>query len=261
MTSLNELYQELIIDHSRSPRNFGKLDSADAMHEGFNPLCGDKIIVYLRHQQNRVQAIQFEGCGCAISMASASLMTEAVIGKSTDEVSHLFTGFQALVMQKTPLSGPAPIEKLNALAGVAEFPMRVKCATLAWHTALAALSHVKNTSPAILQFTDKAIEHINKSLIRFPRGGFRLSIKKTGCSGYKYIPEVTAEPKANDLEFIAEQGLKVFIDAACVKVVAGTVVDLVSKGLGQKQLVFNNPNVSGECGCGESFHLPEDHHG
>ena len=139
MTNLADLYQELIIDHSRSPRNFGKLIPADLMHEGFNPLCGDKVTVYMRQHQGRVQAIQFEGCGCAISMASASLMTGALIGKTPDEIKQLFTGFHALVTQGKTLSGPASIEKLNALAGVAEFPMRVKCATMAWHTALAAL--------------------------------------------------------------------------------------------------------------------------
>ncbi len=116
-------------------------------------------------------------------------------------------------------------------------------------------------SEVMVRFTDKAVEHINKSLIRFPNGGFRISIKKTGCSGYKYVPEVVAEPKANDVEVIAEGGLRVFIDPICVKVIQGTVVDLVTKSLGQKQLVFNNPNVSGECGCGESFNLPGEHHG
>jgi iron-sulfur cluster assembly accessory protein len=115
-------------------------------------------------------------------------------------------------------------------------------------------------SEAILTFTDKAIEHINKSLIRFPQGGFRLTVKKTGCSGYMYKPEIIAEPKANDLQFIAEHGLKVFIDPACLAMIKGTRVDLVAKGLGQKQLVFHNPNAAGACGCGESFHLPEDTH-
>lgn len=113
----------------------------------------------------------------------------------------------------------------------------------------------------ILHFSDAAVAHINKSLTRFPNGGFRLSIKKTGCSGYKYVPEVVPEGKPGDVEFITKQGLKVFIDAKCVAVITGTLVDLVAKSLGQKQLVFNNPNVTGECGCGESFHLPEDHHG
>ncbi len=113
-------------------------------------------------------------------------------------------------------------------------------------------------SEIILQFTDKALEHIKKSLARFNNGGFRLSVKKTGCSGYKYIPEILAEPKANDFEFTTEQGLRVFVDSAWLKVVKGTRVDLKDKGFGQKQLVFDNPNVAGECGCGESFHLPED---
>lgn len=143
MADLSELYQELIIDHSRSPRNFGKLESADfLMHEGFNPLCGDKVTVYLQFSEGRVQAIRFEGCGCAISMASASLMTEALLGKTNDEIRHLFTHFHALVTKGAPLSDAgSSLEKLNAFAGVSEFPMRVKCATLAWHTALAALEN------------------------------------------------------------------------------------------------------------------------
>lgn len=113
-------------------------------------------------------------------------------------------------------------------------------------------------SEIILQFTDKAVEHIKKSLSRFNGGGFRLSVKKTGCSGYKYIPELLAAPKSNDVEFTTEHGLRVFVDSAWINVVKGTQVDLKDKGFGQKQLVFNNPNVAGECGCGESFHLPED---
>lgn len=113
-------------------------------------------------------------------------------------------------------------------------------------------------SGVILQFTEKAIEHIKKSLVRFNNAGFRLSVKKTGCSGYKYLPEILAEPKANDIEFTTEQGLRVFVDSAWVKVIQGTQVDLKDKGFGQKLLVFNNPNVTGECGCGESFHLPEE---
>lgn len=116
-------------------------------------------------------------------------------------------------------------------------------------------------SETILRFTDKAIEHIKKALIRHPHGGFRLSTKKAGCTGYKYIPEILAAPKPGDEQFTTEQGLKVFIDPACVNAIKGTVVDLVSKGLGQKQLTFTNPNAVSECGCGESFNLKEDMHG
>lgn len=139
MSDLRELYQELIIDHSRSPRNFGKLASADVMHEGFNPLCGDKVTVYLRQANGKVQTVQFEGCGCAISMASASMMTEVLSGKTNAEIEALFAEFHALVTKGAPLNHSEQLRKLCAFAGVSEFPMRVKCATLAWHTALAAL--------------------------------------------------------------------------------------------------------------------------
>lgn len=138
MSDLQMLYQELIIDHGRSPRNFGKLEPADLMHEGFNPLCGDKVTIYLQQSAGVVQLAKFEGCGCAISMASASLLTELLPGKTPAEIKTFFADFHALVTTGIPLKHAA-LEKLNALAGVAEFPMRVKCATLAWHTALAAL--------------------------------------------------------------------------------------------------------------------------
>lgn len=112
----------------------------------------------------------------------------------------------------------------------------------------------------ILNFTAAAVEHINKSLTRFPNGGFRLSVKKAGCTGNKYVPEIAPGPKSGDEVFVTEQGLRVFIDSASKTAIQGTQVDIVNKGLGQKQLVFKNPNAVSECGCGESFHLKEDAH-
>lgn len=112
----------------------------------------------------------------------------------------------------------------------------------------------------ILSFSPAAIEHINKALTRFPQGGFRLSIKKAGCTGNKYIPKIVAQPEPGDEEFVTEQGLKVFIDPASIAAIKGTKVDIINKSLGQKQLTFINPNAVGECGCGESFHLKEDKH-
>lgn len=142
MSELRDLYQELIIDHSRSPRNFGKIESADLSHEGFNPLCGDKVSVYLCHKEGLIHQAQFEGSGCAISMASASLMTEVLPGKNKHEIIELFAEFQHLVTKGVNAGLPenSQLGKLFALAGVAEYPMRVKCATLAWHTVLAALN-------------------------------------------------------------------------------------------------------------------------
>ncbi|MBS0352167.1 MAG: iron-sulfur cluster assembly accessory protein [Proteobacteria bacterium] len=111
-------------------------------------------------------------------------------------------------------------------------------------------------SENLIRFSEKAIEHIQKSLNRFPNGGLRISIKKAGCSGYKYAPEVVAQPQPDDIVYDAEGGIRVYIDARWQQVIAGVLVDLLDKGLGQKQLVFINPNVSQECGCGESFSLP-----
>ncbi len=138
MSDLRDLYQELILDHSRLPRNFGKLEQANGVQEGFNPLCGDRVIIYVCHSEGKILQAQFEGCGCAISMASASLMTEALKDKTLEQIVALFTDFHTLVTQGV-VSEPNHLDKLTVLAGVAEYPMRVKCATLPWHTALAAL--------------------------------------------------------------------------------------------------------------------------
>ena len=135
---LRELYQEIIIDHGRHPRNFGALPEANHHKEGFNPLCGDKIFLHVQENQGVVEKIHFEGCGCAISMASASLMTEVLSGKTISEVDEIFTAFHDLVTEGHPSE---KLGKLAVLGGVREFPVRVKCATLAWHTLKAALAN------------------------------------------------------------------------------------------------------------------------
>jgi nitrogen fixation protein NifU and related proteins len=142
MSELRELYQEVILDHYKKPRNAKKPATANHHADGHNPLCGDKISVYLDVDHNRVKEIGFEGSGCAISTASASLMTDAVKGKSKEEVEALFHKFHELVTGKP--DEPAHTEGLNKLAvfaGVREFPMRVKCASLAWHTLRAAFEN------------------------------------------------------------------------------------------------------------------------
>lgn len=140
MPELRDLYQELIIDHGRRPRNYGVLADANHKAEGFNPLCGDRITLFVKTRDGVIEDVHFEGTGCAISTASASLMSEALKGKSEAEARALFDGFHALVTghERAEVAGP-PLGKLEVLAGVAEFPARVKCATLAWHTLVAAL--------------------------------------------------------------------------------------------------------------------------
>ncbi len=140
MSDLRDLYQEVIIDHSRRPRNAGRLVHANHRAEGFNPLCGDRLTLYLRVAGGVIEAASFEGAGCAISTASASLMTEALKGKTPEQAETLIAGFHALVTgQGDQDQAPEPLGKLEVLAGVREFPARVKCATLAWHTLRAAL--------------------------------------------------------------------------------------------------------------------------
>ncbi|GMV03559.1 MAG: SUF system NifU family Fe-S cluster assembly protein [Burkholderiaceae bacterium] len=135
---LRELYQEVIFDHNRSPRNFHRMDDADRVAEGHNPLCGDQLTLYVRLTGGVIDEASFVGHGCAISTASASLMTEAVKGRTIDEVEALFRDFHALLTGEPPQG--RDFGKLEVLAGVREFPVRVKCATLAWHTLHNALT-------------------------------------------------------------------------------------------------------------------------
>ena len=139
--SLRELYQEVILDHSRHPRHFGALTDATHRGEGHNPLCGDRVTVYLHVDgDGHIEGVSFEGRGCAISQASASLMTEMIKGRSVAEAEQLMGGFVHLVKGEHA-NGLAPDdrERLDVMAGVSAFPMRVKCATLAWHTMKSAL--------------------------------------------------------------------------------------------------------------------------
>jgi nitrogen fixation NifU-like protein len=141
---LKDLYRDVILDHNRQPRNFGRLEGADAQAEGHNPLCGDRLSVFLRLEGDRVQDVRFEGKGCAISTASASLMTEAVKGKSRSQIGELFDKIHALLTRQDAVPG-SDLGKLAALSGVREFPARVKCASLCWHTLNAALERSAST--------------------------------------------------------------------------------------------------------------------
>jgi nitrogen fixation NifU-like protein len=133
---IDDLYQEVILDHGKRPRNFGKLENASVKAEGFNPLCGDRLTLELKLDNNIVQDAKFTGAGCAISVASASLMTETLKGKTRAEVQQIFERFHQLL---TTDSAVPDMGKLAVFSGVREFPARVKCATLAWHTLQAAL--------------------------------------------------------------------------------------------------------------------------
>ena len=138
-SDLRELYQEVIVDHSKRPRNFGTLADANRRADGDNPLCGDQVTVYLRFEDGAVADVKFEGKGCAISLASASLMTEMIKGRTEAEVRRLFDAFHRLVTEDGAAAEIDELDKLIAFAGVRDFPIRVKCATLPWHTFTAAL--------------------------------------------------------------------------------------------------------------------------
>jgi nitrogen fixation NifU-like protein len=145
MSDLSDLYQEVILDHNKRPRNFGVLDAPTHHAEGYNPLCGDRLKLFVKVDGETISDVRFEGSGCAISKASASLMTDALKGHSVAEARQLFERFHRMVTTPPDL----PVEdlgKLSVLAGVREFPVRVKCASLAWHTLKAALEREEKAS-------------------------------------------------------------------------------------------------------------------
>jgi nitrogen fixation NifU-like protein len=146
MADLRDLYQEVILDHHKKPRNFHKLENANRQADGFNPLCGDKLSVFIEIENGVVKDIGFIGVGCAISTASASMMTESLKGKSESEAKAIFERFHQLVTNHSEVQpDPASLGKLAVFSGVREYPVRVKCATLAWHTMRAALEGSKKT--------------------------------------------------------------------------------------------------------------------
>ena len=146
MPDLRELYQEVILEHSNAPRNYCEMETANHTAEGYNPLCGDHFTVYLNLDGDSIRDISFQGSGCAISTASASMMTQSVKGKTRVEAQKLFDQFHKLVTGQSPANGNrAELGKLAAFSGVSEFPVRVKCATLAWHALHAAMRGKQET--------------------------------------------------------------------------------------------------------------------
>jgi len=155
MSDLDDLYQEVILDHQRNPRNFAHLPSANRKAEGINPLCGDHVTVYLDVEAGIIRNISFQGEGCAIAKASASMMTSAIKGKTLAEASEIFKRFHRMVMgDRDPCIDIESLGKLAAFSGVSAFPVRVKCASLAWHTLNAALSD--NRIPIVIDGAEKS---------------------------------------------------------------------------------------------------------
>ncbi|HEU5336184.1 MAG TPA: SUF system NifU family Fe-S cluster assembly protein [Terriglobales bacterium] len=145
MADLRDLYQEVILEHSKQPRNYRELGDANHKAEGYNPLCGDHFTVYLKMEGDKIQDVSFQGSGCAISKASASMMTQSIKGKTMAEAEKIFESFHQLVTGAAEFDGGEELGKLAVFSGVSEFPVRVKCATLAWHTLHAALQGEQET--------------------------------------------------------------------------------------------------------------------
>ncbi len=143
---VQDLYKEIIVDHNRSPRNFRRIEAPTHQAEGFNPLCGDKLCLYLTVDGNTIRDVAFEGSGCAISVASASMLTEALIGKNVDEAEALFERMRQLFTDQGEQADLDALGKLAALGGVRQYPSRIKCANLSWHALHAALSPDTNSA-------------------------------------------------------------------------------------------------------------------
>jgi nitrogen fixation NifU-like protein len=147
MSELSELYQQVILDHNKKPRNFHKLETANRSAEGYNPLCGDQLTVYMQLEDETVRDISFEGSGCAISKAAASMMTQSIKGKSKEEAEKLFNEFHGMVTgELDEAEMPNDLGRLTIFSGVRDFPARVKCASLSWHTMRAALNGEETVS-------------------------------------------------------------------------------------------------------------------
>ncbi|MBI2357469.1 MAG: SUF system NifU family Fe-S cluster assembly protein [Deltaproteobacteria bacterium] len=147
MSDISDLYREVILDHNKSPRNFRKMEGADRTAEGYNPLCGDQITVYVKMQDGVINEITFQGSGCAISKASASMMTASVKGKTAGEAERVFQDVHKMLTgELNPDAGTERLGKLAALSGVCNFPARVKCASLSWHTLRAALKEERGVT-------------------------------------------------------------------------------------------------------------------
>jgi nitrogen fixation NifU-like protein len=143
MFDIKDLYQEVIVDHNRSPRNFRKMENANRSAEGYNPLCGDKLTIFMKIEKGVIEDVSFDGSGCAISVASASLMTQHIKGKTEEEADAVFNKFHEMVMDKSDTTADfESMGKLAALAGVKQYPSRIKCATLCWHTLNAAIKQI-----------------------------------------------------------------------------------------------------------------------
>ena len=145
MPDLSDLYQEVILEHSKVPRNYRELAGADRHAEGYNPLCGDRFTVYLKMEGDIIRDVAFQGSGCAISKASASMMTQSIKGKTKKEAAAIFDRFHKLVTGRAAAPEGQDLGKLSVFSGVSEYPVRVKCATLAWHTLRAALEGDQQT--------------------------------------------------------------------------------------------------------------------
>ena len=149
MSSLSELYQNVILEHNRSPRNYRAMPEANREAQGHNPLCGDQVTVRLRVEDGRIQDVAFQGMGCAISRASASLMTAAIKGRTPDEAAELFQQFHRLVTGHPEAASPETLGKLAVFSGVSAYPIRVKCASLPWHAMKAALDVRPRVRPVV----------------------------------------------------------------------------------------------------------------
>ena len=247
---MKSLYQQMIIDHSKHPCGFCQSPQG-VCEQANNPMCGDEINLCVKLEGKKISAIEYNANGCSISIASASILSSVMTGKTVDEFAEVMTQYIAMLHGEAYQGLPS---KLEVLSGVSQFPMRVKCASFAWH---AAKSAIKNAMPPI-----ELSEHVKKywqSLVAETNGlGIHLQFKQIGCMGWQFIPQ-GVHALDNDLICYEISGLKVLIDEKNIDIIKDTRIDYVKvDNLGQSKVVYHHPKAQQHCGCGESFFMGEE---
>lgn len=242
----HQLYQQMILDHSRSPKGF--CDSPQGLCESaYNPLCGDKVKLCITVKDGLVENIQFNGEGCSLSMASASILIDVIKGKSLEEIRELQKAFLDLLQGKT-VTLP---DKLNVFSNVVNYPMRVKCVTMVWH----ALMNSIDKYPILL--SDSCLSYWEKLVSTQGGKGILIEFKQLGCYGWQFVPSVQKEEPKDKLSYDYGK-LMLWMDESIQDKVRGTQVDCIQDDFLHTQVVFKHPSAKQHCGCGESFVIEEN---
>ncbi len=245
------LYQQMIIDHSKDPKGFCKAPKGSCV-SAKNPMCGDEIQFCCEVDDGVISNMEYYANGCSISIAAASILVSVMRGKKVDEFEHVMDNYLRMLKGKTYEIND---KKLEVFSGVCQYPMRVKCASFAWHAAKEAL--VQSQYPIIISNSAKKYWH---SLVAAEKAlGVLLAFKQIGCMGWQFVPSVvTDQPKGSRCMIF--DTLRVFIPESVIESIKGTHIDYSQDEslLGEGKITFNHPKAQAHCGCGESFFMEVD---